>query len=173
MDTFLFAMEAVMPIILVIVLGYVLKRTNVIDDGFLKVASKLVFNIFLPVLLFYNLYQIDSIAGIDWYFLGVALIGLIAMFGIGLLVAILFIPNVKQKGTVVQGIFRTNFAVLGLPLATALFGTEGAVLASLLVLITPLLNIFSVLAFSLFNKDQIKVITVRGAFLTTSKTHST
>ena len=64
MDTLLFAINAVLPIILLMVFGYILKYINFIDDNFLKVANKFVYRIALPSMLFYNIYKIESFGDI-------------------------------------------------------------------------------------------------------------
>ena len=66
METFLFALNAIMPIILLIFLGYFLKKKNFLDEVWFKKGNKLVFKVCLPVLLFTNVYNIESFAYIDW-----------------------------------------------------------------------------------------------------------
>ena len=50
----LFSCNVVVPIFLLIVLGYVLTRVKLWDEHFLKVANNVCFKCLLPVLLFYN-----------------------------------------------------------------------------------------------------------------------
>ncbi|MDD3127140.1 MAG: AEC family transporter [Candidatus Izemoplasmatales bacterium] len=160
MDSLLFAVNAVAPLILLILVGYILRRIKIIDESFLKSLNKIVFNFFMPVLLFANLYDLESLDNINWGFILYAYVGTVAMFFIGILVAKLFIPEKQYKGTVIQSVFRANNMVLGLPLATALFGAEGAALASLLVLTTPLLNVFSILTFTIYDHKKSKKLTI-------------
>ena len=56
MRNLLFTLNAILPIILPIVLGYLLKRLHFFKEDFLKEANKLVFKILIPILLFSNLY---------------------------------------------------------------------------------------------------------------------
>ena len=65
-EVFLFAFEAVMPIVLLILFGWVLRRIKFINDSFLQTANKLVFRILLPLLLFYNVYNIKDLGEIQW-----------------------------------------------------------------------------------------------------------
>lgn len=160
MDALLFAVNAVAPLVLLILIGYVLRLIKIIDEQFLKTLNKIVFNIFMPVLLFVNLYDLEGINDLNWSFVLYAYIGTVVMFLIGILVAKLFIVEKQYKGAVIQSVFRANNMVLGLPLATALFGVEGAALASLLVLTTPLLNIFSVLTFTIFDRQLSQKLTI-------------
>jgi predicted permease len=52
-----------------------------------------------------------------------------------------------------QGIFRSNYALIGIPLAQSLFGDEGATVATLLsAIFVPALNVFAVISLSIFRK---------------------
>jgi len=65
MDTLLFALNAVLPILFLITFGYVLKRTKFFNDNFLAVGNKFVFRIALPALLYYTIYSISDIKEIN------------------------------------------------------------------------------------------------------------
>ena len=65
-DILITAVNAVMPIILVILLGYGLKRNGFLSKEFLKNGNKLMFNICLPCMLFINVYEIESFSSIQW-----------------------------------------------------------------------------------------------------------
>lgn len=151
MDTLWFAMNAVFPIVFVIALGYYLSRIRFYDDQFLKSLNKLVFFVGLPTLLFYNIYNIDSISNIDIHIIWIALIAGFIIFLAGFLVVSLFVEKANRKGVVLQCIFRSNFAIIGLPLATALGGPEATAIASLLSAFTiPFLNFLAVLSLTIF-----------------------
>ena len=66
MDTFIFSANAILPIILLIALGYGLRQGDFFDEAFLKKANAFVFNIALPALLFYNVYSIDHLAELNF-----------------------------------------------------------------------------------------------------------
>ena len=48
------AVNAVFPIVLLILLGYALRRKGFLTEGFLKTGNKLVFRLCLPANLFIN-----------------------------------------------------------------------------------------------------------------------
>ena len=60
------AVNAVAPIVLMIALGYFLRRKGMLGEGFLKNGNKLVFQLCLPSMLFVNIYSIESLADIHW-----------------------------------------------------------------------------------------------------------
>ena len=59
MDSFLYSINATVPIFLVMIVGWVIKQLGVIDDHFANVANKYVFKVALPVLLFRDLAAAD------------------------------------------------------------------------------------------------------------------
>ena len=94
MATLWFAINAVFPIFILIGLGYILTRLRFYDDAFLKTLNKYVFFIGLPVLLFYNVYNIDSIFDMSFDIVWIASIGGGVLFLISWWTVVLF---VKQK----------------------------------------------------------------------------
>ena len=48
MSIFLFAINAVLPLVLLILLGYLLRRVGFLNDEFLKIGNKVVFRVALP-----------------------------------------------------------------------------------------------------------------------------
>ena len=66
------------PIILQIGLGILLRRIGLFDDKFLKTANRVVFKVALPILLFSNVYSIESLADIDFLSVGYAMLSVFA-----------------------------------------------------------------------------------------------
>ena len=158
MESFVFAANSVLPLIALIFLGYVLKRIGFLNDNFLNVGNKLVFKILLPVLLFYNVYNIQSFEQINWAFVLYGAGAVFAFFVIGMVVVPLFVKDKSQCGVIIQGIFRSNFALIGVPLATSLFGADGAASASVLsAFAIPLFNILAVITLMVFQNKTPQV----------------
>ena len=155
MDTLLFALNAVLPIILLIALGYFLKHVKFLDEHFLKGANKFVYKIALPSLLFYNIYKIESFEDIEWNHVVFASLGIIFLFILGMIIVKTLIPEKKQKGVIVQTIFRANFAIIGIPLAESIGGQQAVINLSMISAIAiPLMNILSVLALTMYIKED-------------------
>ena len=151
MESFVFAANSVLPLIILILLGYLLKRIGFLGESFLNVGNKLVFKILLPALLFYNVYNIQSFEQINWSFVLYGVCAIFVFFVVGMLVTPLFVKDKSQCGVIVQAIFRSNFALIGVPLATSLFGAEGAASASVLSAFTiPLFNILAVITLTVY-----------------------
>ena len=155
MNIFLFAFNAIAPIILLILLGYILKKINFLDEGWFKKGNKFVFRVCLPVLLFMNVYNIKSLEEINWTIVFYAEIIIFLIFFLGLLLVKLTIPEDKQKGVLLQCVFRSNFAIIGIPLAESLGGAEAMGIASILSAFSiPTFNMLAVIALTMYNKDE-------------------
>ena len=145
------ASNAVLPIVLLILLGYWLRRINFVSADFVKLGNKLVFNVFLPCMLFINVYDIKGFDSISWDIViySVIMVFLIFLLGVGLAVFVTKTP--RMRGPITQCTFRSNFAIIGLPLATALGGTEAAATAAIISAFTiPVFNILAVLSLTMY-----------------------
>ena len=161
-DVFMYAINAVIPIILLIILGYILKSIGFLSADFLKTANKLVFRVCLPCMLFYNVYNISDLGAIRWDVVGYCLVIIAILFGLGLLTVCTLIKDKKQKGVILQCVFRSNFAIIGIPLSEALGGAEGVAVAAILSAFTiPFFNILAVISLSLFVSGEGKKVDIR------------
>ena len=153
MEHLLFTMNAILPILLPVLLGYFLRRINFFKDEFLVLCNKFVFNVLIPILLFKNLY-LANLNEIDLAFVGFASGSILALFFIGMIV-VAFVPDKKQKGVMLQASFRSNYAIIGIPLATMLGGEEAGAAASVVAAATvPLFNILAVIALTIYDKED-------------------
>lgn len=158
MSDLIFSLNVVMPIILVVALGYVLKKKNFLSKDFLSNANKLVFKVLLPVMLFVNIYNISGLDEIRWDICLYAVLGILGLFIIGLIIVLLFVKDPKQKGVILQCVFRSNYAIIGIPLAEMVFPNGGAAVASIVSAVSiPVFNILAVISLSVFIHDENKV----------------
>lgn len=145
------AVNAVVPIVLLILLGYVLRQKGFLTEGFVSVGSKLVFTLLLPVMLFINVYEIESIADIRWdvaaYCVGMVLF----LFVLGLVLIPLITKVPERRGVILQCLFRSNTAIIGLSLAATLGSSEAVAVTSVATAFTvPVLNILGVIALMIY-----------------------
>ena len=146
------AINAILPIILLIALGYFLKRIKFLSGDFLKIGNRLVFKVLLPVMLFMNIYDSDWSA-FRWDLILYSLIAIGVIFGLGLLTCIVTTKRADRRGVILQCTFRSNFAIIGTSLAASLAGgstTTGATVALLQAFSIPMFNILAVISLSVF-----------------------
>ena len=155
MDTLLFALNAVLPILLLISFGYVLKKVKFLDEHFLQIGNKFVFRVALPALLFITIYSIEDLGQINWPVIIFAVSGVSILFIVGLVIALATTKKENQKGVLWQVVFRANYAIIGIPLAQAIGGEPAVeVVALVSAIIVPLINIFAVIALTTFIRDD-------------------
>lgn len=153
-SVFSFAANAVLPIVAVILLGFFLRRSGFLGEKFFSDANRLMFKVALPAMLFYNIYNIDSISDIQASTLLFGVGAVTVLFLIGLLFSVLFVKDPKQKGVIWQAAFRSNSALIGYQLAESLGGAAGLQCISLMSAFTiAQFNVFAVLALSIFNEN--------------------
>lgn len=144
-----FSFSIISPICLLLFMGWFLRKTNTINDAFIDVASKLVFKVTLPTMLFMSIIKTDHAKEIDF---SLAVYSVVANTLFFLLCAILTQYCIREKqdhGVIIQGAFRSNTAIIGLAYVANLYGDEGIAVAAVYVACTTMLyNILAVLLLS-------------------------
>lgn len=151
LDNFFLCLNGIAPIFLLVVLGSVLKRFGIFDDNFASKANNLVFKVSLPSMLFYDITTCDIAKQFDGKLVAVAVISVILMFFASMALAMVITKDNKKRAAFAQGVFRSNYAILGVPLTKALFDADIAVNASVILAIcVPIFNVLAVVALSFF-----------------------
>ena len=118
-------------------------------------GNKLMFRIGLPTMLFVSVYGIKSLSEINWDICLYCVLATTTVFLLGCVTAVLTTPMPERRGVLVQCAFRSNYAIIGIPLAATLGGEAATAVAAVLVAaLVPYLNILAVLALSIFRKDE-------------------
>ncbi len=157
METLAYAFNAVAPILLLILLGYFLKEKMNLSQTFFSELNNFCYRVLLPVQLFYSVYQVESFSEINWRVLGYAMALIPVAILLGALAAKIFVEEREQKGALIQATFRSNQAIMGLPLAISLGGSEAAIIASIATSIgIPLFNISAVIILNAYGEGKEK-----------------
>ncbi len=155
MDAFLFSLNAVFPIFLVMALGYFLKHIGVINDAFVAVGTKITFTVAIPCMVFPNILD----ASLDDTFDLKLTVFVVAATILSVLILRLIVPRIIKDPpdwtAYIQGAFRSNYLIMGFALINALGGAPALAKASmLLVFVGPMYNILAVLVLSEATKGQ-------------------
>lgn len=160
------AVNAIAPIILLIILGYALKRIKFLSKDFLKTGNKLVFKVLLPVMLFMNVYDSD-LSAFRWDLVLFAVITIAVIFCLGLATCVLTTKRADRRGVILQCTFRSNFAIIGTSLAASLAAgntNSGATVAFLQAFSIPMFNILAVISLSMFEKKEARDVQLSENF---------
>lgn len=154
-EIFSYSFDAVAPILILVALGYCLKKINFASEQFFKTANSLVFRVFLPLMLFWNIYKIESLSGINWPAIIYCMSAVLIIAFIGYIVSKLITKDKSKIGVLTQCAFRSNHAIIGLPLAQMLGGVEAVAFASVLsAAVIPLFNTLAVFILSYHSNSE-------------------
>lgn len=143
-ENFIYSVNVTLPIFLVMVVGYVLRRIGMLNEDFVTVANKFNFSVTLPVMLFRDISGVDIRAVFDLkYVLFCALVST-ACFWLIWGGAKLFLKDQSMRGAFVQASFRSSAAVMGLAFIENIYGSS-AMGPLMIVGAVPFYNIFSVI----------------------------
>ena len=158
MESLVLSFNAIAPIFILIILGYFLKKIKVGDQKSFDTMNKIVFKLFLPVLLFYNIYKTEKGDVFDAKLIAFLVLGVIAVFAIGYICAMIFTKENSRRGVMIQGFFRSNRAIFGMPIVGYICGEgSGALTALAIAVVIPVFNVLAVTALERFRGAEGKV----------------
>ncbi len=143
----LFCLNATVPIFLLMVLGYVFKKINIFNDGLTKGLNNFVFKVALPVLVYKELATSDVEELWDAKFVLFCFLATVLSIIIAYTLSFLF-KEKEIRPEFVQGTYRSSAALLGVGIATNLYGNAG--MTPLMIIgAVPLYNVFAVIVLTL------------------------
>ena len=162
MDILIFSLDGVLPICIPVLIGMLLRKLGIIDKEFASKLNTLCFKVFIPVSIYGQIYQSDLSSVADPR----TLVFSLGMTGLVLILLCLITPklihNGVQCGEFIQGVFRSNSAILGLPLLQNLYGTDaGKALAIPLPLMIIMYNICAPIVLTHFSNNTSKAPSLR------------
>lgn len=158
MENIIVSFNVIAPVFFLMVLGYLMVNyTSLADRKLTKQANAIVFKIFLPCMLFYNVYQSDIGAEIHsriklciW-----AAGGLLILFVLLCLIVPKVVKQENQQGVVIQGIFRSNYVIFGVAVVQNMYGVKSTTTAAILsAILVPMYNFLAVVALSIFGEKR-------------------
>lgn len=161
MGSFIVAVNAVMPFLVYIAFGYGVRRINLVDENFMKNLNKLIFRAFFPILMFNNLYKIESGFKLDGRLVALGVASVLILQAVLIVVVPRLVKENQKRGVIIQAIYRSNFVLFAIPLTASLFGEEGSVLASMMVaIVIPIYNVTAVIILELFRGGKVRFKTL-------------
>ena len=152
------AFHAIVPLFLIIAVGYTVKRLGWIGPEEVRRFNKVTFYTFMPVMLFYNIYTSDFSQAVRLpyalFVVGMAL----AMILLAFLITLAAEKTPERRGVMIQAAFRSNFVLLGLPIAEELLpGANFGITALMIAIVVPIYNMMSVVVLEYFRGGKPKL----------------
>lgn len=155
MNNLCLAISVVFPLFCMMALGYMLRAIGVFNEQFLKQLNLLCFKVFLPVVLFINIYKSDFFSLFSIKLIIFAITCVTILFLLLMWIVPSFEKTNSNIGVVIQGIFRSNFILFGVPIAASLYGSENTGTTAILIgFVIPLFNLLSIIALQIFSNEK-------------------
>ncbi len=161
-DNILFTANIVAPVFLIIAVGYLARKLKIINEAFVDVTSRFVFQISLPVFVFLEISKLDLTQAFDAEQIIFVSSGTILSYILIWIGTIPFIKNPPDKSAFIQGAFRGNYAIVGLAIISNLLSAEALGKATLvLAFLLPIYNILAVIVLTVpKHQGKVKIRTI-------------
>lgn len=122
MESFLVAVRVVVPMALMMGVGAVMRMAKITDRTTMKKVDQMIFKVFMPLLMFYNIYTTDFSKqnGAGYILYGMA--GLFLLF----LGAVFIVPKCMKRrdsaAAMGQALVRPNYILFGAAVAESIYG---------------------------------------------------
>lgn len=155
MKSLIYSLNATLPVFFVILIGYFLRQTGMLNENFIEVANKFNFKVTLPVLLFSDIGATNIVKNFDGIFvLFCAVVTSISFWAIWFFTR-KFMKDKSMTGAFVQASFRGSAAVMAIAFVQNIYGTSG--MAPLMIIGTvPLYNIYAVIVLTFEGDNHTK-----------------
>lgn len=155
MDNLIFSLNATMPVFLMMVLGYILKKLNWIDEEFAGKINSFVFHVPLPVLVFKDLATVDFMEVWDTKFVIFCFMATLLSIFMAAIISKVW-KDKSIQGEFVQASYRSSAAILGIAFIQNIYGNAG--MGPLMVVASvPLYNVAAVVILTLLGKEKKKM----------------
>lgn len=149
-EQLLMSLNVVMPMAILLGIGVLLHKTNVISPAEIKPVDRMNFRLFTPMLLFKNICSADLTVALNPRTVVFIVCALMVSFACALILPARIIPDRRKAASVAQAVVRTNYILLGITTGEAIYGPGNAGFIALYgVLIVPMLNVLAVIVLEL------------------------
>ena len=156
-ESFFAALRVVVPMMLLMFLGWYARTNKMITRPAMKEFDRMLFKIFMPTLLFKNIYDMDFSQGFLVKEMIFAFVTLLALFIFCIYFPRLLTKDGNKSSVLGQAVGRPNYILFGVAVSEALYGegNAGAVIM-LSILVIPAINIFATIILELNRSGNAK-----------------
>ena len=152
LDSFLVAINAVVPFFCYLSLGAAARAAKIVDEAFLQKLTKAVFALMFPFMSFYNVYSTGRGNLPGARLVTFIVIGVLALIGLLVVLVPRLVKENAKRGVIIQAVFRSNLVIFGIPLTVSVFGQERAAVTAMMVsIVVVIYNITAVIVLEMFN----------------------
>ena len=153
LESFLVAVNAVVPFMILLGVGYLAIRFRLTDRAFMNRLNALNFRLFFPFMMFNSIYGAKPEDMPSPALILTGVVTLVLLVALLMLVVPRVVKENPRRGVIIQAMFRSNLVIYGIPLTVSVFGAERSSVCGMMVLImVSLFNVFSVIVLELFRE---------------------
>ena len=157
MESLIVAIKVVYPLMIYMMIGWFIKKRGIMNKDHFKTVNETVFKVILPIGIFFDIYETDIgevFQPKDFLFV---VLGIITLFCLSCFVISRIIKENRDATVVIQGIYRSNYALFGASIAKTICSAEGiALVAALTAVVIPTINVLAVVLFETRRGGTIK-----------------
>ena len=148
MDVILISAKAILPLFAFMMLGFWIKKRDLLSETATRQINILVFRFFLPIMCAETIYKANLREDVELLPVLMVTFGIIGIFMLSWLIVPRFVKDKTQIPVMIQGIYKSNYAILGIPIAISIYGAENiGVVSVIAVILVPLNNALSAFIF--------------------------
>lgn len=160
-ENFIISVSAVLPIFFLMFIGVIVKYMGILNKEELNHINRMVFRVFFFCLMFYSIYAINPDKHLNMTLALFCFLGLLATLTLATVFVCAFVKDNKKRGAMIQGIFRSNYVIMGVPIVQNIFGDAAiSIPAMLVVIVVPFYNVFSVIVLETFRGGKIEIFKI-------------
>lgn len=167
LSNFIVSLEAVLPMFCLLIVGMGVKHFRLLTDSEVRNLNRMVFLIFFPPMMFTNLYGARIEDAVDGRLLLFGVVSVAVIYSLSLLLVLRIEKEPKSRGAMIQAIYRSNFVIMGIPIAVNMYGHGNlAVTAMMVSVIVPLYNVLAVITLEVFRGGRPDPVNILKKVLT-------
>ena len=157
MNIFIVCLNSVLPIFLSMATGFAARLAGIVKDSDVSRMNAIAFRVFLPLMLFNNIISSDISYAVRPRLIFFTLICVFVIYILSVLYVLCFEKDGSRQSVMIQGLYRSNFVIVGLPVAQALMGdADLSVVAVLMAIIVPVFNMLAIFTLETFTGSKVK-----------------
>lgn len=158
LQNFIICVNAVIPSAIYLVIGIILRISRAVSSDEVKKFTQVVFVTLYPFIMFDNLYGKNIADNMDLK-LGLYAVGFTLL---QFVISWIFVCGIEkdnfERGAMIQALYRSNYVLMGFPIAVNLFGKGNiTAVAIIMMIVVPFYNISAVVLFESFRGGKVDI----------------
>lgn len=158
MEHLILAFTVVFPLFIYMLAGGVIRKAGILEVSVFKSLNGMIFKIFIPIMLFINIYQSDFTTALNVPLLFYTAASVLIVFLLLCFLVPRFVKTRRDASVMIQGIYRSNLVLFGMTIGASIYPDHDiGVIAAISAFVIPEYNILSVILFEAFRGEKANI----------------